>query len=174
MSDMGVRLLVRGAGCLAAVALLAACNNGGGSASGSGASSPKAAAKTTVAERSASGMGNVLVDSAGRTLYVADQEKGGMVACTDSCAAVWLPLTVDGSGTPSGPRDAAASLSTVMRTDGKAQVTFKGQPLYTFTLDRAAGDTKGDGAKDSFGGTSFSWHVAVASGAAGNDNPNPY
>jgi predicted lipoprotein with Yx(FWY)xxD motif len=117
-------------------------------------------------------MAKVLVDSGGRTLYVADQEKSGKVVCTATCAAVWVPLTTPGSQPPTGPSDLSQWLSTVMRPDGKAQVTFKGQPLYTFMFDAAAGDTKGDNAHDSFAGTSFSWHAATAAGAAASASPS--
>ena len=40
------------------------------------------------------------------------------------------------------------------------QVTFEGHPLYTFAEDTKAGSVSGNGVSDSFGGKSFTWHVA--------------
>jgi predicted lipoprotein with Yx(FWY)xxD motif len=51
------------------------------------------------------------------------------------------------------------------RPDGTAQVTAGGKPLYTFTED-APGKVTGNGFKDAFGGTRFTWHAVLASGKA--------
>jgi hypothetical protein len=40
------------------------------------------------------------------------------------------------------------------------QVTYNGQPLYSFTQDQA-GQVTGDGFKDAFGGQQFTWHVVT-------------
>ena len=45
------------------------------------------------------------------------------------------------------------------------QVTFGGKPLYTFVQD-SPGQATGNGATDSFGGTSFTWTAAMSGGAA--------
>ena len=42
------------------------------------------------------GVGDVPVDADGSALYASDQETGGAVRCVGSCAAIWLPLTVEG------------------------------------------------------------------------------
>jgi predicted lipoprotein with Yx(FWY)xxD motif len=47
-----------------------------------------------------------------------------------------------------------------MRSDGKAQVTYNGHPLYVFSGDEKAGDTKGEGV-NAFGGN---WYVVDPSG----------
>jgi predicted lipoprotein with Yx(FWY)xxD motif len=117
--------------------------------------------------RSVSGTGDVLVDAKGRTLYIADQEMTGKVLCSsDACTAIWTPLTVAAGQQPTGPSQVSSMLATVKRPDGSLQVAFNGAPLYTFSFDHAAGDVGGNGQKDSFGGTDFSWHTATASGAA--------
>jgi predicted lipoprotein with Yx(FWY)xxD motif len=51
------------------------------------------------------------------------------------------------------------SLTAVKRPDGKEQVAYKGQPLYTFSGDKAKGDAKGEGVKDV-----GVWHAVTASG----------
>jgi predicted lipoprotein with Yx(FWY)xxD motif len=80
------------------------------------------------------------------TLYHLSGEVNGKFICTSTaCLAVWHPLIAPSSGTPSGE---VGSLGTVKRPEGTVQVTYKGTPLYTFTGDHQAGETKGQGVKD--------------------------
>jgi predicted lipoprotein with Yx(FWY)xxD motif len=143
---------------LSAVAIIAAVLSGCGSTSGhaksGGSGSPSPA--DTVSLASVSGVGKVLVDSKGFALYSPVQEKSGTIRCTGSCATIWLPLTT--KSTPSAP--AGLQLGTVMRPDGKTQVTFKGKPLYLFAEDSSPKSVSGNGVSDNFGGKSFTWHVA--------------
>jgi predicted lipoprotein with Yx(FWY)xxD motif len=148
-------LLTTGA-ALAATVAIAACGGGGGT--GNGASAAKGSG-TTVSSQKIGGAGRVLVDSAGKALYAPAQEKGGRIMCTGSCTSIWKPLTI-ASGKPSGP----GHLGTVKRPDGTRQVTSAGRPLYTFVQDQA-GQVSGNGASDSFGGHSFTWHVVTSSGS---------
>src|ERR1041384_341916 len=99
----------------------------------------------TVSLASVSGVGKVLVDSKGFALYSPAQEKGGAIRCTGGCATIWLPLTVKGS-----PRAGSGlNLGTVMRPDGKTQVTFDGKPLYRFAEDNSPKRVSGNGVSDS-------------------------
>ncbi|WP_163509732.1 COG4315 family predicted lipoprotein [Fodinicola acaciae] len=117
-----------------------------------------------VSTRTVAGIGTVLTDSSGKTLYFADQEAGGKVVCTASCLAIWQPVIAT-SDPVSG--NVPGKLATVKRPDnGKSQVTYDGKPLYTFQVDGGPGDAKGNAAKDTFGGVSFSWHAATTGGAA--------
>jgi predicted lipoprotein with Yx(FWY)xxD motif len=117
----------------------------------------------TVSVQTVPRVGPVLVSSAGTVLYVTDRERSGTVACTGGCAAVWLPLIAPAGGPIAGP-GLTGTLGTVTRPDGSRQVTYDRRPLYRYTLDRVAGDARGDGVRDSFAGTSFTWHVATPSG----------
>jgi predicted lipoprotein with Yx(FWY)xxD motif len=157
---------------LTALALVALVLTACGSTSGHGKSSGAPPADT-VSLASVSGVGKVLVDSKGFALYSPVQEKGGTIRCTGSCTAIWVPLTTKGS--PSAP--AGLQLGTVMRPDGKTQVTFKDKPLYLFAQDASPKSVTGNGVSDSFGGKSFTWHVAspgktatVSSGGGGYAN----
>ena len=127
----------------------------------------------TVSLASVSGVGKVLVNSKGFALYSPAQEKGGMIRCTGSCVSIWLPLTTKGNPSAS----AGLHLGTVMRPDGKTQVTYKGKPLYLFAEDTSPKSVSGNGVSDNFGGKSFTWHVAspgktttVSSGGGGYSN----
>jgi predicted lipoprotein with Yx(FWY)xxD motif len=112
-----------------------------------------------------------LVDSAGKTLYFSDEEKAGTSSCTSACLGFWFPLTVR-SKSISTPQGLTGKLSTVKRSDdGKLQVAFNGAPLYTFKLDAAAGDAKGNDFSDAFGSTHFTWHAASTTKAVGTTTP---
>ena len=138
---------------LAASLLLAACGSSSSSSTTSSAASTQPAAQTTSSSSSAvvvksasSSLGTILVDSQGMTLYHLSGEQNGKFICTSTaCLGVWHPLIAPSSGTPSGE---VGSLGTVKRPEGTVQVTYKGTPLYTFTGDQQAGETKGQGIKD--------------------------
>jgi predicted lipoprotein with Yx(FWY)xxD motif len=147
-----------------AILVLAGCSSAGGAPS-SGAG-PVGSSGTTVMVHNAAGHADVIASADGRTLYVSDQEDGTVLCKTSDCTAIWLPLTVDAGKVPTGPSQLSGKLGTVVRPDGKTQVTFGDKPLYTFSFDHKSGEVGGDGQKDSFGGTDFTWHVATASGSA--------
>jgi predicted lipoprotein with Yx(FWY)xxD motif len=124
----------------------------------SSASSPQAS-KGAIVALGKTALGKVLVDARGRTLYLFEKDKRGGSACYGACATYWPPLV--SAAKPRAARGVRASLLGVTkRTDGKQQVTYAGHPLYTFSLDRRAGQTSGQGLTD-FGGT---WAAVAASG----------
>ena len=111
--------------------------------SGSGAKVTAAppAATITLAKN---GLGSVLVDSQGMTLYMFTPDTATTSACYGGCAALWPPLLL------TGKLRAAIGLQTpllgtLQRTDGSLQVTYNGHPLYYFAKDAKAGDTNGQG-----------------------------
>ncbi|MBV9421456.1 MAG: hypothetical protein JOZ98_00965 [Solirubrobacterales bacterium] len=147
---------------LATSVLLAACGSSSSSSSSSQASSAGTSAAVVKTASNSTVHATVLVDSHGMTLYHLSAEANGKWICTTSaCTSAWHPLTVS-SGTPSG---SVGSLSTVKRPDGTLQVTYKGEPLYTFAQDTKPGDARGEGFKDV--GT---W-MAVTTGAAASSAP---
>lgn len=94
------------------------------------------------------------------TVYLFEGDKGGVSACSGACASAWPPVTT--SATPTSSAGAvSADLSTVTRSDGTKQVTYKGHPLYFFVKDKDDGDAYGQGA-NAFGA---SWYVLAPSGA---------
>jgi predicted lipoprotein with Yx(FWY)xxD motif len=104
-------------------------NTGGGTAVISVAANPK--------------LGQILVDSQGKTVYyfLKDKKGGTTSTCSGACASVWPPVT----GTPKGEKGAQASkLGTIKRSDGSTQVTYNGWPLYTYTGDQKPGDANGN------------------------------
>jgi len=106
-----------------------------------------------------SSLGTHLVDSGGRTLYLFEKDKHGRSSCSGTCAGFWPPLLTSGKPV-AGHGVKAALLGTTRRSDGKMQVTYGGHPLYRFSLDTKAGQTKGEGL-DKFGAE---WYVIAPSG----------
>lgn len=93
------------------------------------------------------GFGPVLTDGDGRTLYLftLDGKNPSRATCAGECAANWPPLLITtGSVVLSGVD--RALVGKVRREDGTTQVTVGGWPVYTFTKDKAPGQTGGHGA----------------------------
>jgi predicted lipoprotein with Yx(FWY)xxD motif len=141
-----LRLVVTGVAMLAA-----AC---GGSNNPSAAASPSSAsAPATVAVATNSKLGPILVDGAGRTLYLFAADTAGTSTCYQSCAQYWPPLLTNGA--PQAGTGANASLlSTTKRTDGTTEVTYGGHPLYYVVTDHNPGDATGQ-AVNNFGALWF-------------------
>jgi predicted lipoprotein with Yx(FWY)xxD motif len=103
-------------------------------------------------------LGHYLTDAAGNTLYYFDKDTEGMSMCEGKCLANW-PAFVDTGAVPSTLD--AADFSSITRSDGSLQTTYKGFPLYYFIKDEARGDTLGQDVNqvwfvvnpDSFSGT---------------------
>jgi len=107
------------------------------------------------------GLGTVLVDARGRTLYLFEKDKRRRSGCYGGCAAYWPPLLSAAKPRP-GKGVRASLLGVTRRTDGKRQVTYAGHPLYTFVGDTRAGQTTGEGLTDFGAG----WYVLAPSGRA--------
>ena len=106
------------------------------------------------------GLGDVLVDGQGRTLYLFQRDSGTISACTGACAVNWPPLHVGGTpvvGSGAKPSD----IGKATRPDGISQLTYDGHPLYTFANDKKPGDTNGEGI-NAFGGY---WYAVSPQGA---------
>ncbi len=143
---------------LAALAV-AGCGGGGG-----GASAATAPPKTTNGAPATvgvakTGLGKILVDSRGHTLYLFQKDSGTTSACTGACASAWPPLRATGKPVV-GAGLTASKVGTTPRSDGKPQVTYNGHPLYGFQMDKKPGDTNGQGLT-AFGA---SWFALTAAG----------
>ena len=87
----------------------------------------------------------ILTNRKGHTLYSLSVEKKGRFICdVSACLTLWKPLTVPAGVKPVGP----VHLGTIVRPDGRTQVTFRGLPLYRFTGDTKPGDVSGEGFRD--------------------------
>jgi predicted lipoprotein with Yx(FWY)xxD motif len=149
------------AGVAALALAVAGCGGGSGGAYGGSSGAPAAtgsgAASVALAH---TGLGTILADGKGRTLYLFEADKGTASTCAGACASEWPPLTTTDPPI-AGHGVSASQLGTTKRGDGTTEVTYGGHPLYTFAGDGAPGQTTGEGSDD-FGAE---WHVLPAAGA---------
>jgi predicted lipoprotein with Yx(FWY)xxD motif len=146
----------------AATAVLAACgSSGSSSAGGSGSTSTSSPVATTAGsslKTATIGGVTVLTNAQGFAVYSFAPDTMTKSDCTGACAAAWPPVK--------GPATAGAGLTgklgTIERSDGSAQATYNGHPLYTFVKDTGPGTDTGNGV-NAFGGL---WHALTASGSA--------
>ena len=138
------------------VALLAAGCGGGGTSKA--AAKPAGGSSATVSVAS-TGLGKVLVDSHGRTLYLFAKDSGTKSRCSGGCATDWPPLRTRARPTAGGGAKASL-LGTTPRSDGQPQVTYNGHPVYTYQGDGGAGQTNGQGIT-AFGAA---WYVLSPAG----------
>jgi len=161
-----------GGAVLLLAALAAGCGGGGNKASAP-SSPPKTAGgvAATVSVENAS-LGNILVSSQGRTLYLFSKDSGTESNCSGACAVNWPPLRANGKPTV-GNGGKASIVSTSARSDGKPQVTYNGHPLYGYEGDSKPGDTNGQGV-NAFGGGWFALSPTgdQVSGQASNSGSN--
>jgi len=144
--------LFAGATALALVALTAAACGGSGTIRSTAPPTTKDGRPATIGVATG-GLGQVLVNSQGRTLYLFQKDSGTTSACTGACATFWPPLR--SSGRPTVGNGASASLlATTTRSDGGSQITYNGHPLYLYSGDQKPGDTNGEGLT-AFGGGWF-------------------
>jgi len=172
--------LVFTGGLVAAAFIAAACSPTGGSggyygapnppSSGAASAAPVAAAPSpSPAPPAASGtaiavgstrLGQVLVDSSGRTVYLFLGDKGTASSCNSAACVQYWPPVLTGDAPQAGAGVNASLLGTITRADGTTQVTYAGHPLYHFISDKKAGDVTGQGV-NAFGAP---WYVVSPSG----------
>jgi predicted lipoprotein with Yx(FWY)xxD motif len=97
----------------------------------------------------------VLTNSRGFTLYWFAPDTPAGSKCNGSCAAYWPPV----------PDHAAAvgipgRFGSITRSDGSAQATYNGHPLYTYIGDSGPGQAHGNNINLNGG----LWHEVVVSG----------
>ncbi|MGA3147327.1 MAG: hypothetical protein ABSF33_07610 [Acidimicrobiales bacterium] len=111
------------------------------------------------------GLGPVLVDGQGITVYLYESDRQGYPSrCYGICAVQWPPLTLPTGVTRpvAGPGIEPRLLGTAPRTDGTTQITYNGWPLYLWPPDRAPGKATGQGLTNAGG----RWYVVDAAGNA--------
>jgi len=90
----------------------------------------------------------MLTDHNGMVLYTFAKDADGKSMCNDKCAANWPPLMAEANDKSMG------KWSVITRDDGTKQWAYHGKPLYTFVMDKKAGDMTGEGKMDG------AWKVA--------------
>src|SRR5439155_9746983 len=126
---------------LAATALLIACGSASKhKTSAVGPTVPESSKlSVTLSATDVAGLGTVLVNGDGRTMYLLNSEQGGKITCTDAngCTKVWpdteLPRGMTAGIAGNGVQ--AALLGTARGPSGAMYLTYGGWPLYTFSGD---------------------------------------
>lgn len=137
------------------MAFAGACGSSGDSAS---AQTPRATGDPVSAQSTS--LGTILVDGRGRTVYIFANDKANVSTCDGTCAADWPPVAAP-SKLPASLPGVKGRLGTTTRSDGSHELTVSGHPVYTFSGDSAAGQTKGQGITLNGG----LWTVVLPSGA---------
>jgi predicted lipoprotein with Yx(FWY)xxD motif len=142
-----VGVTVVAAGLLAAACSSTSATSSTSSTSSTGGATAASTGTGTVVVASAprSGLGTVLVNADGHTLYRLTTDSSSASTCSGACAQLWPPLTVAAGTTPRATSGLSGPVGTITRDDGTMQVTYQGHPLYTYTPDTSATDARGQG-----------------------------
>ncbi len=123
------------------------------------------AANTPTVRLKQTGLGEILVNNSGHTLYLFTRDRHGQDSCAkvSGCLETWPALTT--TRKPVAGTHVRASLLGTIELHGRVrQVTYAGHPLYTYALDFTGRSTFNIGS-DEYGGE---WLAVDAAGGAVN------
>ncbi len=139
------------------------------SAAASSTSSTTANGAVEISTKTLPGLGAVLVNGQGRTLYVFAPDKAKKVTCVGACASVWPPVALSASQKPAVSGQAKSSqVGSDPNPSGGRVATYAGWPLYTYVTDVGSGTAKGQ-ALNLNGGV---WYVISPSGTVIHKKPS--
>jgi predicted lipoprotein with Yx(FWY)xxD motif len=122
----------------------------------------KSSSAAVISTRNVPGLGTILVNAEGRTLYMFTSDKHEKVTCVQGCAGLWPPATLTGAQKPAASGGAKSSLlGSDPDPEGGRVITYAGWPLYTYAADSGPGTADGQGV-NADGGL---WYVLSPSGA---------
>src|SRR5215469_1640811 len=150
---VSLRRIVLGLSLLSVALIAAACGSNsatssgsyGSTSSGTTPSSTAAVIKTTSATVNGQSV-TILTNAQGMTLYYFKPDTATTSACTGSCSGFWPPLIFKSSGSPGSATALPGALSVVTDANGQ-QVEYNGHMLYSYSGDKAPGQTNGEGIK---------------------------
>jgi predicted lipoprotein with Yx(FWY)xxD motif len=130
-------------------------------------SAASGAPKYELQARAIPGLGRVVTDGQGFTLYMYAPDHRGVSRCYGLCASQWPPLVLPRGVTRprAGPGIRVALLGTVRRGNGALQVTYNRWPLYLWQGDAAPGQATGQA--DDMG----LWYTVSVTGAVDEGTP---
>jgi predicted lipoprotein with Yx(FWY)xxD motif len=120
-----------------------------------------------VLTRGIPGLGQIITDGQGFTLYMYRPDNRGPSQCSGFCAQHWPPLILPPAVTrpKAGPGVRASLLGTVRRANGQLQETYGGWPLYLWIGDTSPGQATGQA--DDMG----LWYVLSVTGSVDEGTP---
>jgi predicted lipoprotein with Yx(FWY)xxD motif len=131
-----------------------------GLSAAAGAGAARRSGGVVVSTRTVAGLGRILVDARGRTLYMFVPDKQKKVTCKGSCAVIWPYLKIKSGQKPTVGGAAKKSLLGTYKTAAGIVVSYNRWPLYTYITDHKPGQATGQGV-DNSGGL---WYVLSPSG----------
>ena len=145
-----------------AIAVAISGCGGSGSSDTEASSKAEASGKAVIQLNPVPGIGLVLANSSGKTLYRSthDIRQNGLTACNGACAETWQPELTAGVPNAGPGGIEAVKLGTMKRKDGSTQATYDGWPLYTYAREGPR-ESKGVGVITG-AGTWFALRGAVA------------
>lgn len=169
------------ASAAAGLITLSACGGGYGSGAYGTAAQPadqsqsvqevSPAGGVTLTAAEVSGLGQVVTDQNGLTLYRFDKDKAKPSAsnCNNACAKTWPPALGDPASVQLQGVDQSL-VGSVTRADGTEQLTLSGWPLYTYAKDTTAGDANGQGVGKTWFAVTPTGKKAQAASAGARDS----
>ena len=144
---------------------VAGCGGGKSSPPATTTTPPKPAksAASSFSVASVSGVGKVVVDGKGRTVYILTSGSKKNVPCTDDsgCTKVWPDLSLpDGTTAAKAGDGIQASLLGTQRVGDETYPTYGGYLLYEYSGDSGKAQGNGQGIR-SYGGT---WYAVSPEG----------
>lgn len=140
------------------VALLSVSVSACGLPNGHGVIPPPTGGGTSVRIATVPGLGRILVNRQGLTLYYSVAGGHGLVVCSFGCLDWWAPLVAPAGGPPTGGPGVTGDLGVAIQPfTHDRQVTYDGYALYTSANDMRPGQTNGEG----FAGV---WFAATPTG----------
>lgn len=148
---------------LAGVWLLAGCGSSK-TAAPTTTAAPANIAGEAIGTANVAGVGTILTNGDGFTVYILTSEQGGKLTCTakNGCTDTWPDIELP-SGIPVATAEngsQASLLGTVKNSSGAVIVTYDGRPLHTYSGDTGPDQAHGQGVA-SFGGT---WETITPAG----------
>jgi predicted lipoprotein with Yx(FWY)xxD motif len=109
-----------------------------------GASGIATADTPTVQTATNATFGTILTTDSGMALYTLDTDHNGQSTCHGACAAAWPPLDVPAGTVPTGGAGVTGTVGVAAQSNGTFQVTYNGDPVYTFVSDSTPGQVTGN------------------------------
>ncbi len=104
-------------------------------------------------------LGVIVTDGSGHMLYRSDADSASppTANCTGTCTSTWVPVRLTNGQPPDLEGVDEAKVGTIPRSDGDAQITLAGWPLYWHQGESLGLQTKGANGQDG-------WFVATPTG----------
>ena len=132
-------------------------------------SSTPSATTAQISTKTLPGLGTILVNGQGHTLYIFVPDKHKQVTCLSTCAQIWPPVKL--SNAHKLPTLSGGARSSLLGSDpdpeGGHVATYAGWPLYTYISDSAPGQATGQGIETNGG----LWYVLAPSGVVITKTP---